>query len=236
MAFSICPVAVVAAPAASVWELLAEPTLYAESIDVRTERIVPPGPATPGQMIYAKTSGLGRTWDVTLRVEMVNPDKHQLRWHVTLPLGTTNDATLTCTPIDAGTCRVQYRLRLHAPARSGGVECWANLALRRLRRCPGVVAAAQAGGRSALSPQRRRDGAGLTALAVGHASSTGRRTPAAGPRWAAIPARRGRARPAGPWWWRAGSWRARRGRRRAGARLRAQVQRDQECPPSPSRR
>ena len=66
MGFTLCPVAVVAAPVESVWELLWEPTLY-EWMDICTERIVPEGKASPGQVLSAKTAGLGRKWDVTLR-------------------------------------------------------------------------------------------------------------------------------------------------------------------------
>ena len=108
MGFTICPTAVVAAPVESVWELLSEPTLYDEWWDARTERIVPEGKASPGQVIYAKTSAFGRKWDVTLRVEMVNPEKSQIQLHITLPLGIVNNATITCTAIDATSCRVQY--------------------------------------------------------------------------------------------------------------------------------
>ena len=108
MGFTLCPAAVVAAPVESVWELLSEPTLYDVWWDARTERIVPEGKASPGQVLYAKTSALGRKWDVTLRVEMVNPEKRQIQLHVTLPLGIVNHATITCTAIDTTSCRVQY--------------------------------------------------------------------------------------------------------------------------------
>lgn len=108
MGLTLCPAAVVAASVESVWELLAEPTLYDAWWDARTERIVPPGQATPGQILYAKTSGLGRQWDVTLRVATVNPEKHQIQLHVTLPLGIVNHATITCTAIDTVSCRVQF--------------------------------------------------------------------------------------------------------------------------------
>lgn len=108
MDFSVCPVATVAAPADAVWEVLSDPRLFDQWWDARTERIVPPGKTAPGQVVYAKASGLGRQWDVTLRVEMVNPERRQLRMLVTLPLGTTNDTTLTATPIDATSCRVQF--------------------------------------------------------------------------------------------------------------------------------
>ena len=108
MGFTICPAAVVAAPVESVWELLSEPKLYDEWWDAHTERIVPEGKASPGQVLSAKTSGLGRTWYVTLRVETVNPEKHQIQLHVTLPLGIVNQATITGTAIDTASCRVQY--------------------------------------------------------------------------------------------------------------------------------
>ena len=108
MGLSVCPVAVVAAPVESVWELLADPTLYDTWWDARTERVVPSGGASPGQVVYAKATGLGRTWDVTLTVKAVNPEKHQLQMRVTLPLGMINDTTLTCAPLDASSCRVQF--------------------------------------------------------------------------------------------------------------------------------
>ena len=61
-----------------------------------------------GQVLYAKTSALGRKWDVTLRVEMVNPERHQIQLHVALPLGIVNHETITCAALDAASCRVQY--------------------------------------------------------------------------------------------------------------------------------
>jgi uncharacterized protein YndB with AHSA1/START domain len=108
MSFSFCPAAVVAAPADRVWALLADPTRFDTWWNARTERIEPPGPTAPGQVLYARTSSFGRWWDVTLRVEAMNPPKHQIRLHVSLPLGTVNDVTITATPIDAGTCRLQF--------------------------------------------------------------------------------------------------------------------------------
>lgn len=108
MGFNVCPAAVVAAPVESVWELVSDLMLYDEWWDARTERIVPEGQASPGQMLYAKTSGLGRVWDVTLRVEVVKPEKHQIQMHITLPLGVVNQETLSCVAIDATSCRLQF--------------------------------------------------------------------------------------------------------------------------------
>jgi hypothetical protein len=39
---------------------------------------------------------------------MVKPEKHQIQLHVTLPLGTVNETTITCTAIDTASCRVQF--------------------------------------------------------------------------------------------------------------------------------
>jgi uncharacterized protein YndB with AHSA1/START domain len=108
MGFTVCPAAVVSAPVETVWELLSEPTLYDEWWDAHTERIVPEGKASPGQVLYAKTSAFGRKWDVTLRVERVDPEKHQIQFQVALPLRTINDTTISGAAIDAVSCRVQF--------------------------------------------------------------------------------------------------------------------------------
>jgi uncharacterized protein YndB with AHSA1/START domain len=107
MSFSFCPAAVVAAPVESVWELLWDPTLRDEWWDVRTERIVPEGVASPGQVLYLKTSALGRQLHATLSIVMVDPEKHQIQWDLSAP-GLINHQTTTCTAIDAVSCRVQY--------------------------------------------------------------------------------------------------------------------------------
>ena len=52
MSLTVCPVAVVAAPVESVWELLTEPALRDEWWDARTARVLPEGKASPGQVIY----------------------------------------------------------------------------------------------------------------------------------------------------------------------------------------
>ena len=108
MGLSVCPATVVDAPVESVWELLVDPSLYDTWWDARTERIVPSGGAAPGQVLYAKATGLGRTWDVTLSVRAVNPEMHLIQMRVTLPLGMINDTTLTCAPLDATSCRLQF--------------------------------------------------------------------------------------------------------------------------------
>jgi hypothetical protein len=108
MGFSICPATNVAAPVETLWELVSDLTQFDTWWDARTVRIVPEGKASPGQMLYAKTSALGRTWDVTLRVDAVRPEKHQIQFHISLPLGLINDNTITCAALDSTSCRMQF--------------------------------------------------------------------------------------------------------------------------------
>ena len=108
MGFNICPIAVVEAPVETVWELLDDPARYDAWWDARTVGIEPQGPAAPGQVVHARTTGLGRTWDVTLQVQVVDPARHQVRLRITLPLGLINDNTITCTAVDANSTRVAF--------------------------------------------------------------------------------------------------------------------------------
>ncbi len=94
-------------PNGSVWEILSDTRLYEEWWEARAERIVPEGKAVPGQMIYLSTSGFGKKWVMTLRIERVTPEKHQILFHGDL-LGGISHNTITCTAIDATSCRVQY--------------------------------------------------------------------------------------------------------------------------------
>ncbi len=107
MSISVCPAAVVAAPAECVWELLWEPKLYDDWWDAHTERIVPEGNAAPGQVLYLATRSWGKKWVMTLKIEMVNPEKHQIQFLGDL-LGGVSHNTITCTALDAVSCRVQY--------------------------------------------------------------------------------------------------------------------------------
>ena len=108
MVVSVCPVANVAAPVEVVWELLAEPSNYDRWWDAHLVRSVPEGPATPGQINYATSKALSKQWDVTFVVKSVQPARHQIQLDVTLPFGIIDHATITCTPVDAVSYRVQY--------------------------------------------------------------------------------------------------------------------------------
>ncbi len=131
MPVRVCPAAIVAAPVEDVWELLAQPFRYGEWWDLRVERIVPEGPAVEGQTIYGTSSEFGKRWQVRFVIKKINPVKHRIlpiepadsqsrresavagshskiQFDTFLPLGIVAHNTITCTSIDAASCRVQY--------------------------------------------------------------------------------------------------------------------------------
>jgi len=117
MGLSVCPIAIVAAPVELVWANLVQWERYYEWADVRVVRLDPDGPATVGQTIVFGPKAIGRILHFTFKVEAVKPEKHQIAAHVFFPFGLQEKPTITCTPIDAASCRVQ----LHFPARLVGL-------------------------------------------------------------------------------------------------------------------
>jgi uncharacterized protein YndB with AHSA1/START domain len=105
---SVCPAAVVEAPVERVWAVLTDSRNYGDWADARFTRINPPGPATPGQVLEADTRELGVSFKVRLRVEAVNPAKHQVVFDVSLPFGIKERTTITATRIDQHSTRVQF--------------------------------------------------------------------------------------------------------------------------------
>jgi len=108
MSLNVCPAATVAAPIEYVWALISNLARYGEWADARVDRIVPEGPTTPGQVLYANSRSLGKRWPVTLTVTAIDSDKHRIQMDVSLPLGLLLHQTTICTPIDAHSCHVQY--------------------------------------------------------------------------------------------------------------------------------
>jgi hypothetical protein len=110
MGLTVCPAAVVAAPLEVVWENLVHWERYSEWFDtsIKAERIEPEGPATVGQTISFAGKVLGRTLHFTFKVEEVNPEKHQIGLHAFFPLGLQMKPHISCAPLNATTCRVQY--------------------------------------------------------------------------------------------------------------------------------
>jgi hypothetical protein len=100
MEVSVCPMAVVHAPVEVVWALLTDPAGYGAFWDLRVRRVVPPGPARPGQVVEGRPA--------RLTIEAVDAARHQIRYTATLPLGLTSLNVLTCTPLDPASCRVAF--------------------------------------------------------------------------------------------------------------------------------
>ncbi len=108
MPISVCPIAVIQAPIGRVWELLDEPSSYAQWWDAETLAIVPAGPAHPGQVYYARSRALGRWWKVHISVERVEAAAHQIDLTTHLPLGITVYNHIACLPADGEQCRVSF--------------------------------------------------------------------------------------------------------------------------------
>src|SRR5579859_6654246 len=108
MGLTVCPAAVVAAPVEVVWENLVQWERYSDWADVQVERSEPEGPITVGQTVYFTGKVLGRTLRFSFKIEEVNPERHQLGLHAFFPFGLQEKPHISCTPIDATSCRVQY--------------------------------------------------------------------------------------------------------------------------------
>jgi hypothetical protein len=110
MGLTVCPAAVVTAPVEVVWGNLVEWQRYSEWFDrsLQVERSEPQGLATVGQTITFAGKALGRTWHFIFKVEKINPARHQLGLHAFFPLGLQMKPHISCTPLDATSCRVQY--------------------------------------------------------------------------------------------------------------------------------
>jgi ligand-binding SRPBCC domain-containing protein len=106
--FSTCPITVVHAPAERVWDLLSQPTNYAQWWDAQTRVIMPAGSPQPGQRIEAQTTALGRPWNVKITVELIDHAGRVIELTTRLPFGITVHNHITCAPLDTATCRVSF--------------------------------------------------------------------------------------------------------------------------------
>jgi hypothetical protein len=110
MGLTVCPAAVVAAPIEVVWENIIHWERYSEWFDrsLRVDRSEPGGPATVGQTIFFSGKAFGLTAHFLFKVEEVDPERHQLGPHAYFPFGLQLKPHISCAPIDAISCRVQY--------------------------------------------------------------------------------------------------------------------------------
>lgn len=102
MAISACPAAVVDAPVEAVWDLLVNPYKYGW-MDARVVAVNPPGKARAGQTVILR-AGL----KLTLTVLEVDEPARQIGFRLRLPLGMVVESHISCVPLNAAACRVQY--------------------------------------------------------------------------------------------------------------------------------
>lgn len=108
MPLTACPAAVVAAPVEFVWANLVQWERYADWADVHVLESDPEGPAVAGQRITLGPKVVGRVLNFQFAVEAIDPDRHHVQGLVSFPFGLRERAHISCTPIDATSCRVQY--------------------------------------------------------------------------------------------------------------------------------
>jgi len=105
---SVCPSAVIEAPAERVWELMTRP----ESFDLWTDAALvvadPAGGAAPGQELHLVTRALGWTFAVRISVREVDPERHRVGFRVALPFGVVNDEVMTLTEAGEGRTLVRF--------------------------------------------------------------------------------------------------------------------------------
>ncbi len=107
-AFTACPVTTAKAPLDAVWRLLSEPENFSIWWEAHTRRVDPPGPAQPGQMVYATAGAFVPIGKITVRVDAIDPARHQLHLTTRLPLGITVYNHITCTEVDPETTFISF--------------------------------------------------------------------------------------------------------------------------------
>lgn len=108
MTLNVCPADVVKAPAHVVWDLLSDPAGYGRFWDFSVERVEPRGRAAPGQRFVGSTRELCRRWIIEGEVLEVEPERHAIRFRMSLPLGIVGDNRIACTPIDERNCMLRF--------------------------------------------------------------------------------------------------------------------------------
>jgi hypothetical protein len=108
MTVQACPMGAVAAPAATVWWLLAEPERLDLWWDAHIERAEPEGPLSAGQKLHGSSRAFARRFPLTWDIEEVDEAKGLLRMLVRMPFGIVNHVTLKVLPLDERRSRLSF--------------------------------------------------------------------------------------------------------------------------------
>ncbi|HYM50228.1 MAG TPA: SRPBCC family protein [Candidatus Limnocylindrales bacterium] len=95
-------------PIERVWRLLTEPASYDTWIDGRVERVDPPGPAHPGQLVEVSSPAMGFRFRVRFRITAVDERNHAFEFDGRLPFGITMHERISVVALGPASTRVQY--------------------------------------------------------------------------------------------------------------------------------
>lgn len=107
MSLYVCPADTVAASPEVVWGLLTDPGHYDTWADARVDRVDPPGPARPGQVVLMSAGRFGLRFRVRFDVERIDEATRDLEFGAQFPLGIGMHEHISVRPVAGGT-RVQY--------------------------------------------------------------------------------------------------------------------------------
>ncbi len=107
MSLYVCPAAVIAAPCATVWEVMRSFPRDPGWMGVEVERADPPGSLQPGQALVLSVRALGRRWYTRMEIDAMDQEKGVIDMRVYLPFGIVNHEHMTLAPVQDGSCRVQ---------------------------------------------------------------------------------------------------------------------------------
>lgn len=106
--FTVCPAAVVDAPADRVWELVSRPDGLALWVDANLQSATPTGPARPRQRMTFTARAMGRGFPIIMTVSEADPERYRLGLAIDLPFGVRNDEVITITTTSPRSCVVRF--------------------------------------------------------------------------------------------------------------------------------
>ncbi len=109
MSLYVCPAAVIAAPCATVWQVVTNiPSDPGWLGGVHAEHVTPAGPLQPGQTLLFSGAPFGRRLYLTMEIDAMDEQKGVIDMRVLLPFGMTNHEHMSFAPLPNGACRVQF--------------------------------------------------------------------------------------------------------------------------------